>query len=128
MVSGACAAVIVYRNHFFYLYQQNKSSEFKVKFRQASNYCKRVLESATLVCANKMKESILSQKLCSQGFWQIANRVFSKGKSAIPPLFNILEVLSSVSEEAKLFAKNFFKNSNLYDSGISLPVSLLELI
>ena len=127
MVSGACAAVIVYRNHFFYLYQQNKS-EFKVKFRQASNYCKRVLESAKLVCANKMKESILYQKLCSQGFWRIANSVFSKGKSAIPPLFNILEVLSSVSKEAKLFAKKFFKNSNLYDSGISLPVFHLELI
>ena len=27
----ACAAVIVHRNHFFWLYQQNKSSEFKVQ-------------------------------------------------------------------------------------------------
>ena len=35
--SAACAAPIVYRNHFFRLYQQNKSSESKVKFRQASN-------------------------------------------------------------------------------------------
>ena len=33
--------------HFFFrLYQQNKSSESKVKFRQASNYWKRVLEAA----------------------------------------------------------------------------------
>ena len=31
---------------FFRLYQQNKSSESKVKFRQASNYWKRVLEAA----------------------------------------------------------------------------------
>ena len=31
--SAACAAAIVHRNHFFRLYQQNKSSECKGKFR-----------------------------------------------------------------------------------------------
>ena len=31
--SAACAAAIVHRNHFFRLYQQNKSSESKVNFR-----------------------------------------------------------------------------------------------
>ena len=31
------------------------------------------------------------------------------------------EVLSSTSDKAKLFAKNFSENSNLDDSGISLP-------
>ena len=55
-------------------------------------------------------------------FWRIANSVLNKGKSAIPPLFSRLEVLSSASDKAKLFAKNFFKNSNLDDSGITLPV------
>ena len=45
-------------------------------------------------------------------------------KSAIPPLFNRPEVLSSTSDKAKLFAKNFSKNTNLVDSGISLPVFL----
>ena len=33
----------------------------------------------------------------------------------------IVEVLSAASDKAKLFAKNFSKNSNLDDSGISLP-------
>ena len=51
--SAACAAAIIHRNHFFRLFQQNKSSESKVKFRQASNHCKRVLEAAKLVCATK---------------------------------------------------------------------------
>ena len=37
--SAACAAAIVHRNYFFYLYQENKSSESKVNFRQASNCC-----------------------------------------------------------------------------------------
>ena len=120
--SAACAAAIVHRNHFCYLYQQNKSSESKVKFRQASNRCNRVLEAAKLVYATKTKESITSQKLGSRDFWRIANSVLNKGKSAIPPLFNGPEVLSSASDKAKLFAKNFSKNSNLDDSGISLPV------
>ena len=37
-------------------------------------------------------------------------------------LFNGPEVLPSASEKAKLFAENFSKDSNLDDSGISLPV------
>ena len=104
------------------MYRQNKSSEFKVKFRQASNCCKRILEAAKLVYATKTKESITSQKLGSRDFWRIANSVLNKGKSAILPLFNGPKVLSSASDKAKLFTKNFSKNSNLDDSGISLPV------
>ena len=87
-----------YRNHFFCLYQQNKSSDFKVKFRQASNHCKRVLEAAKLAYATKTEESITSQKLDSPDYWKIANSVLNKGKSAIPPLFNDPEVLSSASD------------------------------
>ena len=120
--SAACAAAIVHRNHFFLLNQQNKSSECKAKFRQASNRCKRVLEAAKLAYATKTKESITSQKLGSRDFWQIPNSVLNKGKSAMRPLFNGPEMLSTASDKAKLFAKNFSKNSNLDDSGISLPV------
>ena len=63
-----------------------------------------------------------SQKLGSRDFWQIANSVLNKGKSAIPPLFNSPEVLPSASDKAKLFPENFSMNSSLDDSGISLPV------
>ena len=87
-----------------------------------SNHCKRVLEAVKLAYTNKTKESITSQKLGSLEFWQIANSVLNKGKSAIPSLFNGLEVLSSASYKAKLFAENSSKNSNLDDSSISLPV------
>ena len=118
--SAACGAAIVHRNHFFCSYQQNKSSESKVKFKQASN--RWVLEAAKLAYANKTKESITSQKLGSRDFWRIANSVLNKGKSAIPPLFNGPEVLSSASDKAKFFAENFSKNSNLDGTGISLPV------
>ena len=93
-----------------------------MKFRQASNSCKRILEAAKLAYATETKECITLRKLGSQDFWRVPNSVLNKGKSAIPPLFNGLEMLSSASDKAKLFAKNFSKNSNLDDSGISLPV------
>ena len=70
------------------------------------------------------QESITSQKLGSQEFWRIANCVLNNSQSAIPPLFNGPEVLSSASDKAKLFAKNFSKYSNLDDLGISLPIFL----
>ena len=44
--SAFCAAAIIHRNHFFLLYQKDKSSDSKVKFRQ--------------LYANKTKESITS--------------------------------------------------------------------
>ena len=65
--SAACAAAVVYGNHFFRLYQQNKSFESKAKFRQASNRCKRILETANLqlTYTTKTKECITSRKLAS---------------------------------------------------------------
>ena len=82
---------------------------------------KGVLEAAKIAYANKIKGSITSQKVGSHDFWQITNSVLNKGKSAIPHLFNGPEVLSFASDKAKLFAKNFSKNSDLDDSVISLP-------
>ena len=115
--SADCAAAIVNKNHFFHLYQKDKSSGSKVKFRQASNCCRRVLEAAKLAYANK-----LGQKLGSWKCWLIGNFVLNKGKSAIPPQFIGLEMLSFASYKAKLFTENFSKNSNLDDLGISSPV------
>ena len=66
------------------MYQKDKSSDSKVKFRQASNHCKWVLEAAKLAYANATKESIISSlKLDSRNFWRIPNSVLNKGKSAI---------------------------------------------
>ena len=106
--SAVCAAAVLHRNHFFSLYQKDKSSDSKVKFRQASNRCKRVLEAAKLAYANKTKESITSQKLGSRDFWRIANSVLNKGKCAIPPLFIGPEVLPSASDKTNFIAENFF--------------------
>ena len=83
------------KKSLFHLYQQNKPSQSKLKFRQAINHCKRVLEAAKLGYGNKTKEYITFQKLRSWDFWQISNNVLCKRKSAIPSLFNGPEVLSS---------------------------------
>ena len=91
-------------------------SDAKVKFRKASNHCKRVLEAAKLLYVNKT----LPRNLALRTFHKLLI-VLNKGKSAIPPLFSDLEVLSPASDKAKLFAENFSKNSNLDDLGISLP-------
>ena len=64
----------------------------------------------------KQKSPLLPRNLAF-----VTNSVLNKGRSAIPPLFKGLEVLSSASNKAKLFAENFSKSSNLDDSGISLP-------
>ena len=69
--SAACAAAIVYRNHFFRLYQKDKSSDSKVKFRQATSRWKKVLEAAKLACANKRKESITSRNLALRTFGEL---------------------------------------------------------
>ena len=55
------------------------------------------------------QKSITSQNLGFHYFRRIANSVLDKGKSAIPPLFNGPEVLSSGSDKAKLFAKTFLR-------------------
>ena len=111
-VQVAIDAYINHRNHnprnqFFHLHQKDKYSESKVKFRKASNRCKRVLEAAKLAYANKTKESITSQKLGSCDFWWIANSVLNKDKSAIPPLFNGPEMLSSASDKQNCLLKTF---------------------
>ena len=57
-------------------------------------------------------------------FWWIANSVLDKSEPTTPPSFNGPKVLSCASGKAKLFAKKFSRNSNLDDSGISLPAFL----
>ena len=120
MVFSSLCCYHSHRNHFFCLYQQNKFSESKVKFRQASNSSKRALEAAKLAHATKPKEPIPSQKLGSQDFWGIANSALNKGKSAIYSLFNDLELLFAASDKAKLFPKIFFLRTLILMTQVSL--------
>ena len=93
-LSAPFAAAIVHRNHMFCLYQQNKSSEFKVKFRQASDHCKRVFEAVKLVYTSKTKEFITSQNHVSRDFSEL-QIVFSAK-------VNLLYLLHSTAEKCCL--------------------------
>ena len=117
----ACAAAIVHRNHFFRLYHRDRNDATKTLYRQASNRCKRIIESAKLHYFEKTRDAIASQKLGSRDFWRIVNSVLNRKKSVIPPLFNGPEVLTSALSKAEQFAKLFSENSNLDDSGAELP-------
>ena len=55
----------------------------------------------------KQKSLSLSRNLTLRTYGKLRTSVLNKDKSAIPPLFNNPEVLSSASDKAKLFAKNF---------------------
>ena len=95
------------------MYQQNKSSESKVKFRQASNRCKGVLDAAKRAYANKKKSPLLPRNL--------ALRTFGKLSIVLLTNTNLLYCKCKCRPDIKI-AENSSKNCNLDDSGISLPV------
>ena len=68
----------------------------------------------------KQKSLSLPRNLALRTYGELLS-VLSKSKSSIPPLFNGTEGLFSASETAKLFAKNFSKNSHLDGYGAYLP-------
>ena len=112
----------------FHLYQKDKSSGSKVKLRQASNFCKRVFEATRVAYANKTRYFITSQKLGSRDFWQIANSVLNKGKSAIPPLFNGQRCCLLHLIKQNCLLKTFLKTPILMTQVSLYLFSLLELI
>ena len=72
-------------------------------------FTKGLLNPQNLHIQLKQKSPSLPRNLALKTFI-----VFNKSKSAIPALFNRLQVLSSASNKAKLFTKNFSKNSSLW--------------
>ena len=108
--SAACAAAIFYRNHFFCLYQQNKSSKSKVKFRHAINHCKRFPSHPKNLALRTFGELLI---------------VFSTKVNLLYLLYSTdWRCCQCVSDKVKRFAENFSNNSNLNDTGISLPIFL----
>ena len=106
--SAACATAIANRNLFFRLHQQNKSLHLMGNSDRLVINVKEFLKLPNLLILRK-QEFITSLRLGWHDFWRIADRVFNKGQSVIPPLFRGPEVLSSASGKVKLFAKTFIR-------------------
>ena len=77
------------------------------KFKQASNHCEKVVKTVKLAYTNKTKKSPFFRNFSLTTFGGITKGVLSEGKSAVPSLFNDLEVLYSESEKTKLFTESF---------------------
>ena len=125
--SADCAAAIVQRNHFFCLYQKDKSFDSKLKFRQASNRSKRLLEAANLHMLMKQKSPSLPKNLSLVTFGELLI-VFSTKE-------NLLYLLNSMARCCllHLIKQNFllktFLETLILMTQISLYLfSLLELI
>ena len=109
--SAACAALISHRITFlFHLYQQNESSESKVKFRQPSNSCKRFFELPNFHMLIKQKSlSFLSN---------LPFRIF--GELVFSTKLNLLYLLYSMAHRCFSFppnkAKLFPERACLYHS------------
>ena len=70
--SAACSAAIVHRYHFFCLYQKDKSPSSKVKFRQASNCCKRgFLKLPSFHILIRTKSPLLTRNLAPVTFGKL---------------------------------------------------------
>ena len=104
-----------------HLHQQNKSAESKVKFRQASNCCKRVLETAKLAYATKKKSPSLLRNL--------ALRTFGKLLIVFSTKVNLLHLLYSTAQRCcllHLIKQNYllktFLRTLILVTLVSLPV------
>ena len=117
----SCAAAIAHRNHYFHRYHRDVTPDNKKLFYDARNHCKRVITEAKSSYAEATRHSIASQRIGSRDFWRICNSVLNRGKSTIPLLFNGPEVLTTSTDKANLFARNFSYNSTLDDSYQLLP-------
>ena len=82
--------------------------KLKLTSDRPSHHCKKVLESAETVHANKIEESFATEKLGSGDFFRLAYSVLNKIKSVISQMSRGTRFLLSLSDDLKLFAKIFF--------------------
>ena len=116
--SAACAAVVVHRNHFFFVCTNRKNLlNLKTSSARLIISVKGFLKLPNLHMLIKLNSLSLPRNFALGNFGELLI-VFSTKVN----LFNGPELLSPASDKRKFFAKNFSKNSNLDNSGISLPV------
>ena len=115
--SAAFATVIAHGNPFFCLNQGNKSYASKVKFRQASNRCKRVLQATKLFYAKKPKEN-LALVTFGELFVVLSTKV---NMLCIPSLCCLLDLIKQ-----NCFLKTFLRTLVLMSQVSLYPHSFIE--
>ena len=90
--SAACSAAIVHRNYVFCLYQQNKSSESKVRLGRLVVVAKGFLKLPNLHMPIKQKSPSLPRNLVLRTFGKLLIVFSTKVNLIVPLLFNHLGV------------------------------------
>ena len=85
------------------------------------NHWKRILKEARSNYAETTRRSIAPQLTGSRDFWRISDSVLNRENSTIPPLFIGPKILTTSTDKANLFDRNFTCNSNLDDGSQQLP-------
>ena len=112
--SSSFPAAIVHINHHFCLYQQNKSSESKVKSRRLLIVIKGFLKLSKFLVLIK-KGLSLCRNLFHMTFGKLTI-ILSTLVNLLHLLYStVLEMLPSASVQAKLFPKTVSDNSNIND-------------
>ena len=125
MIFSFLTAAIVPRNYFFHLYQKDNSSDSKLKFSQASNHCKRVLEAVKLAYKRNLKQKnrLLPRNLALMTFGELPI-VFSAK-------VNLLYLICSTSQRCcllHLIKQNFLRTLILMTQVSLYLFSLLGFI
>ena len=119
--SVACAAAIIHRNHFFCLYQQNKSSESKWSSDRLVIVAKGFVKLPKLHMLLKQKSPSLLRNLALRTFGELLT-VFSTKVNLLYLLYLMDQRFGFLHLIKQSCLLKTSKNFNLDDSGISLPV------
>jgi len=101
---------ITHPNHFFHIFRCDNSIKNKRLFIDTH---RKTIQNARKNYQESVIAKISTQKLGSCDFWKIFNSVSNKGKSAIPPLFDGFNVVTSACDKSELLASTFAHNCSL---------------
>lgn len=116
-----CAVAIAQYNYYYHLYQKKWCNRRLSVLLTACNQHKKVLKNAKSSYEQASHSKFENKKLSSCVFWKISNKILNRGILPVPSSINDPEVISSVSDKAKIFAMNVASNSMLDDKGHLLP-------
>ena len=126
--SAACAAAIIHRNHFFRLYQKDKCSDSKVKFRDRQVIVtKGFLKLPNLHMLTKQKSQSHPRNLALGTFGELLI-VFSTKVNLLYLLYSTTRSCCLLHLTKQTFGENFLRALIVMTQVSLYLLSLLELI
>ena len=119
----ACSAAVSEKNRCFRIWSSSPSPDTRSAYIDARNRCSSTISKAKSSFNSKLATKLSNCPTGSRSFWSLAKSISSNfAESSFPPLVNTDGSISSQpKEKADTFASLFASNSNLNDSGHSVP-------